>query len=127
MSTTWFLTVSGSGSALTFTSGGSDGSGTITLGGGASASGSFTGMYYIRAITGAGDRIDFVDFAGTTGSIMLSGATASGGGSAPDNCGKYGCFPGYFVRVVGSGNQIQLTEYNGALYTITLSPVEVCP
>ena len=127
MGSTWFLTVSGSGSALTFTSGGGDGSGIITLGGGASASGSFTGMYYIRAITGAGDRIDFVDFAGATGSIMLSGATASGGGSAPDNCGKYGCFPGYFVRVVGSGNQIQLTEYNGAVFTITLSPVEVCP
>lgn len=127
MSTTWFLTVSGSGTALTFTSGGTDGSGTITLGGGAMASGSFTAMYYIRGITGAGDRLDFVGFDGATGSIALSGATASGGGSAPDNCGEYGCFPGYFVRVTASDNQIHLTEYNGAVFTITLSPVETCP
>ena len=91
------------------------------------ASGSFTAMYYIRGITGAGDRLDFVGFDGATGSIALSGATASGGGSAPDNCGDYGCFPGYFVRVTASDNQIHLTEYNGAVFTITLSPVETCP
>lgn len=110
--------VSGAGSSITF-SNYLRGSGTISATG-ITFSGSMTSYRgpvvasYIIKMVGSGNKIDFYDAAGTTGSVYIAGANVSGS----YNSG------GGITRISGSGDTLQVN--NGPLITFS-STTYTCP
>jgi flagellar basal body rod protein FlgF len=80
----------------------------------------------IVSVTASGSTITLADDGGHTGTITLSGFTASGGLTASTSCvvGSFGqCTypPAYIVSFNASGSSITLTDDGGHTGTISLS------
>ncbi|MEM9189702.1 MAG: hypothetical protein AAGF12_11035 [Myxococcota bacterium] len=126
---TFFNGVSAGGTTLTFTA--LNGStATVTLGGGATASGSFTATNsgYLNAVMSSGNQLLFFDRDGAMGAITFTGATLSGGGTSPLIPFMGGGIPGLIVQIRGGGNTLLFFDsLMNQFATVTLSGVEVCP
>ncbi len=101
---------------------------TVTASGGLTATvcGGFAGSCSpgsITSVTASGtNQITVTDDGGHTGTITLSGFTASGGLTATQ-CGGFGgsCGPGVITEVTASGNTITIKDSGGHTGTMTLS------
>jgi hypothetical protein len=117
-----FIRVDGSGSNLTFVDY-SGPSGGVSVSG-VTFSGSVPTPIALWQIHASGNTLRLVDWDGVTmGTITVSGATVSGTHAPPCVASKYGCFPPYVQRVVGSGSSLQFFDSAGGVGTITFA----CP
>jgi len=117
-----FIRIDGGGSNLTFVDY-SGPSGGISVPG-VTFSGSVATPIALWQVHASGNTLRFVDWDGIAmGTITLSGATVSGTHAPPCVSGKYGCFPPYVQRVVGTGSSLQFFDSAGGVGTITFA----CP
>lgn len=122
------LTITGSGTSITFSRGSTDRTGLFTLTGGVTASGTFTtsctadGTCDLESVMGTPAGLVFTDRAGATGTVTLSGATASGAVTLP--CSGVSCTR--LLYVMASGASFTFGDSLGATSTITLSAAPIC-
>ncbi|MCC7537034.1 MAG: hypothetical protein IT379_12510 [Deltaproteobacteria bacterium] len=129
------LTITGSGTSITFSRGGGGPGGggvtmgTLTLSGGVTAAGTFTttcpssGACDLESVMGTTAGLVFTDRSGASGTITLTGATASGSVTFPD-CAGDRC--GRFFYVTGAGATMTFADATGTMGTITLAGAPVC-